>query len=389
MKHINATFAKNSYYWSPIDTTVTDFLKSSLSPNYLEGLDNISYFNLLLGYGDALTTDVDLFQYFEPHDVDTLRNDKNTILFFDSTFEGYSAEIEILAKTFEKSCAKHNIDARKIFLLTGNLEEITFATQVNIVPVFLLHLTFQHRNQVFGATTVTESKNACHAKFNKLVLSLSRRNRDHRVWGHFMLSRSEIFNDCIISQDRIDNFHTDSHILSRIGESVETFETFKNSLPLIADEDNFHINDPFNNLPELHISTLFSIVNETLCINYNNTSLFYSEKFLKPIINFQPMLLWGQQGINKRLSMLGFKTYESYFNLDFDDEPDDVIRYKKLLASATDTAKHLKSLTRDQQVEWRYKEADLLEYNRSLVFNNAFVTYQINKILIKIKEIIR
>lgn len=388
MRHINATFAKNNYYWSPIETTVTDFLKLYIPAEFLEGLDDVSYFNLLLGYGDILTPDVDLFQYFEASDIEMLKNDKNNIVLFDSTFEGYSAEIETLARTFENSCAKHNIDPRKIFLLTGNLEKIKFETRVNVIPVFLLHLTFQHRSQVFGATTIEESKEVCGQKLDKLVLSLSRRNRDHRVWGHFMLSRSSIFNDCMISQDKLDDFHTDTHILPRIGEPIEVFETFKNSLPLLADGDNFHINSPFNNLPELHSATLFSIVNETLCVNYNNTSLFFSEKFLKPVINFQPMLLWGQQGVNKRLATLGFKTYESYFNLDFDDEPDDILRYKKLLASVTDTVNYLKSLTRDQQVEWRYKEVELLEYNRKLVFDNTFVSNQINELLIKVREII-
>ena len=317
-----------------------------------------------------------------------MQADKNTIVLFDTTFEGYSEEIETLARTFENTCAKHNIDPRKIFLLTGNLEKIKFTTSVNVIPVFLLHLTFQHPSQIFPAITVTESKELFTQKFKKLVLSLSRRNRDHRVWGHFMLSKSSIFNECLVSQDKIDTFHTDTHILSRLGETVEDFEIFKSSLPIIADGDNFHINDPFNHLPDLHLSTVFSIVNETLCVNYNNTSLFYSEKFLKPIINFQPMLIWGQQGINKKLPMLGFKTYEAYFNLDFDDEPDDLIRYKKLLASATDTVNYLKSLTREQQIEWRYKEAELLEYNRNLVFNNALVSDQINDILVNIKSII-
>jgi hypothetical protein len=116
----------------------------------------------------------------------------------------------------------------------------------------------------------------------------------------------------------------------------------------------------------LHSKTMFSIVNETLISNYKNTSLFFSEKFLKPIINLQPMIIYGQQGINRKIQMLGFKTYEQYFDLSFDDEPDDVLRYKKLLISVENAVKHLKSLSRDKQIEWRFKESELLIYNREV-----------------------
>jgi hypothetical protein len=64
--------------------------------------------------------------------------------------------------------------------------------------------------------------------------------------------------------------------------------------------------------------------------------------------------------------MLGFKTYNNYFDLSFDDEPDDVLRYKKLLISIENTVKHLKSLSRDEQIAWRFKESELLIYNREV-----------------------
>jgi hypothetical protein len=115
---------------------------------------------------------------------------------------------------------------------------------------------------------------------------------------------------------------------------------------------------------------VFSIVNETLADNYNNTTLFFSEKFLKPIINFQPMLIYGHAGINRKLSLLGFKNYESYFNLDFDDEPDDIIRYKKLLKSASDAVDLLKSLSKEKQIEWRFNNVELLKYNHEVFLEN-------------------
>jgi hypothetical protein len=78
------------------------------------------------------------------------------------------------------------------------------------------------------------------------------------------------------------------------------------------------------------------------------------------------MVIYGQQGINRKIQMLGFKTYEDYFDLSFDDEPNDVLRYKKLLESVENTVKYLRSLSRDEQITWRFKELELLIYNREV-----------------------
>jgi hypothetical protein len=118
--------------------------------------------------------------------------------------------------------------------------------------------------------------------------------------------------------------------------------------------------------------------------NSNNTTLFFSEKFLKPIINFQPMLIYGHQGINKKLSLLGFKNYESYFNLDFDDEPDDVIRYKKLLESADAAVNILKAMSREEQIEWRFNHSKLLKYN----YNVFIETHHRNGQILKFEKLL-
>jgi len=193
-----------------------------------------------------------------------------------------------------------------------------------------------------------------------------------------MLFTSPLGKHSIISQD-IFNYKISENYLKKMEVTDHQFENFKNNLPLIADENQFEVNDPFNALPELHVRTAFSIVNETLVDNFNNTTLFFSEKFLKPIINFQPMLIYGHQGINKKLSLLGFKNYESYFNLDFDDEPDDIIRYKKLLESATEVVNKLKILPREDQIKWRFSNRKLLSYNYTVFVENIHRKEQMSK----------
>lgn len=364
--------------------TVSD--DNKIIPRHLtKGLENISYFSLLLGYGAMPTPTTDLFEFFDSLDLNELRNNKNTILVFDCTFEGNPVWDLLLVKSFEYSCIKYQINPSKIFLFTGNLKPLEHTTDINVIPIFILHTSFQNINHISLKDAYAQCDQIFH---HKIVLSLSRRPRLHRVLAHFMLANSEIFNDCLISQSQsaVDNCNMfggdiSSDDLTKMGLTFEDWEYFKNSLPFIADGQDFEINEPFNRLSRLHFGTLFSIVNETLATNQNETSLFYSEKFLKPIINFQPMLIYGQHNINKKLSILGFKTYETYFNLDFDDEPDDILRYKKLLASATDTVRYLKSLSRDRQIEWRFQQNELLEFNFHNALNMPHVITQMSVFL--------
>lgn len=359
MKYIPITVPNNPYYTINGDTTTLNLRLSALGLELGYPLNEISYFNLLLGYGAPTWVNVDLFEYMGKDNIDKLR-EPNTILMFDCTFEGYSHLQIPIIQTLEYSCAKNSINPKKIFLFTGNLKEFDFA--INVVPVYILDASSRWWDN--NIRTLSESKKLCEQNYTKPVLSLSRRNRPHRIMAHFMLYNSPLFNDCIVSQDRvdaIDPFH--GFVYEKMELTPADYIEFSKQLPFIADKDKFDINEPFHALPELHSKTVFSIVNETLADNVMDTSLFFSEKFLKPILNFQPFVIYGQPGVNKKLTMLGYKTYESYFNLDFDDEEDDVIRYKKLLVSVADTVNYLKTMSRAEQINWRYKEWMLLEHN--------------------------
>lgn len=357
MKELNATITTNPYFWSPQGTTL-------LTPHFDDIDRKINYIKLLLKYPVPSYDGVDLFQFIDNESLDQLRNHK-TVLTFDSIFEGFSPTISPIAKALYNSCVIHGINPKKIFYFTGNL--IDNSAEINIIPMFALDNYYDWKNTLINSVKKARSK--CCKNYGKIILSLSRRNRPHRVLAHCMLFNSPLVQHSIISQDVFDYKISDRDLKKMEVTDIQC-ENFKNNLPLIADKNQFDVNDPFNALPELHSKTAFSIVNETLANNYNNTTLFFSEKFLKPIINFQPMLIYGHQGINKKLSLLGFKTYESYFNLDFDDETDDIIRYKKLLNSACDAANLLKSLSKEKQIEWRFNNVELLEYNYQVFLEN-------------------
>jgi len=368
MQELTAIITPNPYFWIPDGTT---YLTRQFQ--FLDHLD-VSYIKLLLSYPIPDYNNADLLQFIDKQSLDQLRNGR-TILIFDSTLEGFSPTNTPIAKALYHSCTLHNVNPKKIFYFTGNL--IDNSADINIIPIFMLDQVREWESTNVNVGRCKLAKQLCKQNYEKFILSLSRRNRSHRVFAHCMLYNSPLLEHSIISQDIIDiNFNFD--IIEKMGLTIEHITKFKNSLPLIADANQFDVNEPFNALPELHSKTAFSIVNETLVDNNNNTTLFFSEKFLKPIINFQPMLIYGHRGINKKLSLLGFKSYESYFDLDFDDESDDIIRYKKLLLSANETANILKTLSREDQIGWRFKNTKLLKHNYSIFLQNVHSKKQIN-----------
>jgi hypothetical protein len=360
MRRLNINLEKNGFFSSHKLSNLHGNLQDDKYRHLFDKFCNITYISLLLGYDQAITPTTDLFKFIDTESINKLRNE-STILIFDATFEGYGKEDLPLEMCLSYNAQLHNIDPLKIFLFTGNFLETS--NNINIIPIYLLDIgwDFDQIPKNYGIAYSSCSKN-----LEKIILSLSRRNRLNRVLAHFALWNSKLGQESIISQDVVNSKVISSKFLKKLDLTIDDWEKFRNALPLLADGDSFHINAPFDHLADLHSKTLFSIVNETLISNYNNTSLFFSEKLLKPIINYQPMVIYGQQGINRKIEMLGFKTYEQYFDLSFDDEPDDILRYKKLLNSIETTVTHLKSLPREEQIAWRFKKLDLLNYNREV-----------------------
>lgn len=349
----NFQITPNEFY----TTNAQSVLKTVLAKN---NVDAVAYGYIFVGYPNwnQFDIDIDLFQYLDPEFLDKLRQTK-TLLLVDYTFEGFSpVECPIIC-VLEENCKKYDINPKKIFYFSGNLKDKS--NIINVIPIYLLDYS---GNFDMVRKNFVEAKNKCLATFqDKIFLSLSRRNRPHRVLAHAMLVNSSLKEYAIISQDELKDITVNDHTLEKIGYTRKQWRRFSKTLPLIADSNQFHINDPFNILSELHCQTAFSVVNETLVHDYNSTSLFYSEKILKPIINFQPMVIYGQPGINHALKELGFQLYDDYFDLSFDFEPDHILRYKKLLHSLEPLVAKLSTLTMQERVQWRFSRQDVLNHN--------------------------
>jgi hypothetical protein len=355
----------------PLKITPNEFFTTNNQSVLLSVLSkyplDVKYGYIFLGYPKWGDETVDIFQYLDVEFLNSLKNNL-TILIVDYTYEGFSKYLCPIIKILENNCINYGIDPKRIFYFSGNLKDQS--ETINTIPMFILDNKHSWSHWINSDRTLESAKAECIKNLeDKIFLSLSRRNRYHRVIGHLLLSNSPIFNYGIISQDTIKEIGFSNTTIKNLGLSEKAIKRFRKTLPLIADKNNFNINDPFNILSTLHTSTVFSIVNETIADDYDNTSLFYSEKILKPIINFQPMIIFGQPGINHELTRLGFKTYDKYFDLSFDYEPDMFLRYRGILNSINKLVLDLSTMSKQEKIDWRFKHQEILEHNYQVFLN--------------------
>ena len=341
-----------------------------------EGIDSkkFRYVHGLLQYA-KWHNNSDIFQYVSKECIQQLQQ-KQIFFIFDASTEGFSP---IYQQPFFDmlyyNCKKYNVSPEQIIFVSANLQD-----EKNMQEYCAIHnrqplRVFSFPSFEMVMTTIKEKdqyvadvrKNVEANYQDKYFSSLSRRNRQYRTTATFLLCQEPISQRGLISHDRISrNIHFDAwkqhHSLNTFSD--KQIKRWFKTLPRTVDYNDFNINwaidTPFEHI---HNQTIFQIVNETEMENYNNTALFLSEKTFRPISQLQPFVIYGQQGSNMLLKELGYQLYDEWFDLDFDSEPDNILRYKKLLLAVIDTCSKLDSMSRDQQIEWRFKNTGLLLHN--------------------------
>jgi hypothetical protein len=354
-----------------------------IDPAVAKSIKDVNYIMLSLGYPpNGWSEDVDVFKFLTAEILLLLQSEK-LIFILDGTFEGYGYNSYPIRKSLENAALKNNINPKLIFFFTGNFKD--FSDKINVIPIYNLD---NELVKVAKKKTVDQIKETISTTISdKIFLSLSRRNRYYRVLANFIMYNSEIYPYGLISQNTISNFFVNNRTLAKIQKTSDNMDCFKKSLPWIADYNNFEDNKPMDPLYELHLKTPFSLVNETLVSSENNTSFFYSEKILKPIMALQPMIIYGQPGINKNLTMMGYVDYSCYFDLSFDDEEDDVIRFQKLLKSITPLVQSISSMNLQDRVRWRFKHQDMLLHNYDVFLKRKNTVEQINKFALIVEKL--
>ena len=150
-------------------------------------------------------------------------------------------------------------------------------------------------------------------------------------------------------------------------ESVGIFfrhiDFYKSSLPIELDThsaediESFRTSDTFKK--ELFLNSCINLVTET---SFSENELFISEKILKPILNYQPFIVFGPFGYLKRLKEYGFKTFSDFW----DESYDNIENQKDRLHAVLDVVRDINSKSIEEVNELYQKTKRISIYNRNL-----------------------
>lgn len=405
MKKINSKLADNAYIRNDILTTQFTILvdEAMRDHEYLAKQKQFEYIHGFIKY-PHWNIDADLFCAIDEDNLKRLQ--KGEIFFIlDASTEGYSPIHQIqFFDIIHYNCDKYGVNPRQVIFTSSNLYDeknyefwsrdksldkikifsFNFFEKVAEAPVEWTSF-IENGRDILPDVTLRHVKEQVEKSYvDKYFSSLSRLNRYQRTIGTFLLCQHPISKKALISHNSLKIDRPDYWLrVAQLEEyGIDKFQTWLDSLPLVVDHNNFDVNWAMHTpYAHIHHSTLFQIVNETYQSNYNGTSLFYSEKTFRPMICMQPFIIYGQPGCNRYLKELGYMTYDKYFDLSFDDIPNDTMRYKRILEILNDHCAMLDSMSREQQIAWRFQHEEILKHNFKTMKETALTKSKIIKFL--------
>lgn len=396
-------FVENDYVIEPALTSSDSYINGVTGVNHVF-LNTVQYIRAFPSYKKHIHSGVDLFEFLNNDSRERLKN-SNTVFFMDMSMEGFDPTMVPIAQSLHNSCLKHNIDCRKIFYLTANHKELSlyeyfknifnYKTGINIVQTIQISdmVVRGLPNETNDINYHIEKTKELHN--NKYFLHLSRRNRSHRILANFLLTKSSYSEYGLISQDKLTEYdmHNALSYHNNQGQTgheltMEEFVDFNNKLPLIADSSDFKTNWASYRSDDLYHSTIFSVVLETSADDMGQIAMFPSEKLFKPIVQRQPMIVYGHMGINTFIRQLGFKTYDDWFDIDsFDFITDPVLRYQKILSQVKGICQNLNKMTKQERINFKFKNHEVLNHNYNVLVKETRRQFEIENIHKTIKSL--
>ena len=419
MKRIRGFLRFNSFVQDPEFTQTTVELEKAFRTNTIVH-DDITVITVLIGY-PKWYPDTDFFTYVKKKVQNQMKEDKKCFFLFDASTEGFSTiygepYFDILYKMAEK----YNIDPRRIFFTSSNMKDndniMRYNMEHNIKTSINVFTYLNFEQMIFGTAGQTEIElgenidvdaivekriNTAvkrtkikyhHPEFSKLGLSLSRVNRPHRTFSAMEIFNSNHFKDMYVSHGSLKGMNLDYYLTEmpfpNSGVNFQQLKNFKKQLPLIVDTEDFKTNHATALHSDLNDQSLFQIVNETFVNDWHGTSLFWSEKTFRSIYHMQPFVIWGQPGINKRMVDYGYKLYDDWFDLSFDDINDPVKRWRALWKEVRKQMDYIRTLpTVKQHIRWKFKNERVLVHNFRTLLEGKYTKETFKNVALKMRDL--
>jgi hypothetical protein len=223
----------------------------------------------------------------------------------------------------------------------------------------------------------------------KLFLSWNRRFRDHRIAIALALEYLNVTDRSYISMGKTDPENEFVNIISTFKAHLtadffrlddECVGRFINKLPLVLDGETNVIQmcQDFNDSNrQYYQNSLVSIVTET---NFNPREVTLTEKSFKPSKEKHPFILVGARGTLKALQDMGFKTFNEFWDENYDNIPEP----RERMAAIINVLKYISTWNDDQIRDFRRRVKPILDHNY-----DTLKTRYSTVIASKVKEYIR
>lgn len=329
----------------------------------------------------------DWIEFFHVDAIDSLKNN-NGWLIYNWRNEGYPGDYLPDFTTFAEiyhNLEKHNISPSNFIFITSNLkghiDMKKYADKHNKGYFHVLaYPFFETATKANFVSKVGYCDDQSHLKRikkqgrrhigDKIFMSLSRVNRFERSLGTFMLETSTLSNFASVSHDSLSKKEVDFYIdwYRRVFEYKFDIDDFKNWAKQPAryiDRSDFDKNwaDWDVSWVELFNLVPFHLTNETWARDWDQQSMFLSEKTFKPFLSGHPNLVNGQCGCNAAIKDLGYQLFDDDFDFSFDEILDFEDRYAALLESIRPTVMKLANMTKSERIEWRFSRWKKIKHN--------------------------
>ena len=286
---------------------------------------NKEYFNIT-GTGDfyiipifvhqASPTKLTTTHYIIPEQELELIKDNKAVVLFDYAYEHFlsTANKQLIINTINK----YNLDYNSVVFYSFNYSDIH--------PEFrtvYFHWVLYHKEPL--TTEVVNSLTTTTNRPKKLLMFCRKFIDDtncRKAVGQFIFDNN-MQHDNIITMPNVDNPITE----------------FEKSLPWKYDidcsNDSYYKqnSDTFKQPNNAYSKTYISVVLESLFVSNLNsaTGVDISEKVSHPIKHLHPFIIHGQCGYLKQLKLLGFKTFDTWWDESYDHIANDTLRQRAIL----------------------------------------------------------
>lgn len=299
---------------------------------------------------------------------------------------------DVQLESFMSKLEKRGIPVTNPIFISGNKQlNSKYNTVSGILSLYegaKLFKRYPTKTQMGYVSDLVKENDLNHTIRGKRFLCFNRHfGRKHRIYLAYLYLKYKLYENgyfsflCIDNIQNIDNnFESIRPILENIDKlSFQRYiDELKSKIPIQLDTHHLKLEElrgfstVDNYKKDFYINTYVHIVSET-CMNNLNFTPFFSEKTVRPLMNLQPFVYFGDYHALKTLKDLGFKTFSPFIDESYDEEPDPLKRMKL----AGDQVIQLNNMPINKLHEWYYSITDILIHNQKHL--QTFSHYEVFK----------